>query len=262
MAIADILNHATEIANSGTVKLKSSLEYKCDTLNATQGDLKYLDCPKCLNKGYYATIRDGELISVECPCMTKRRSWKRIESAGLNDVVRNYTFTAYEDEEDWQKQVKTMAIAFSQADEASWFFISGTPGTGKTHICTAITTNLIKRGYDAKYLLWREEIPKLKALVNEREQYEKIMGLLKRIDVLYIDDFWKGTITEADINLTFELLNARYNARNKRTIISTEKTMNEILGIDEAIGSRISERSKGYKLHLPKKNWRLKGQND
>lgn len=63
------------------------------------------------------------------------------------------------------------------------------------------------------------------------------MHELKMVYVFYIDDFIKETVTDADINIAFELLNARYNDHEKLTIISTEKS------IDEALGSRIYERS-------------------
>ena len=63
--------------------------------------------------------------------------------------------------------------------------------------------------------------------------------------------------SDGDLNVAFELLNARYNAR-KRTIISGERTIGAIMDIDEAIGSRIYERSKnGYCFETSPENWRL-----
>lgn len=107
--------------------------------------------------------------------------------------------------------------------------------------------------------MWREMAPKLKALVNERELYEAKMDKFKEADVLYIDDFFKGNITAADINLAFELLNSRYNSRSKITIISTERTVEDLIEIDEALGSRIYERSKGFYIQTPPHtNWRLR----
>ena len=64
-------------------------------------------------------------------------------------------------------------------------------------------------------------------------------------------------MSDGDLNVAFELLNARYNAR-KRTIISGERTIGAIMDIDEAIGSRIYERSKnGYCFETSPENWRL-----
>ena len=86
---------------------------------------------------------------------------------------------------------------------------------------------------------------------------------LKNAPVLYIDDLFKGAErpTQGDLNLAFELLNYRYNDERFCTIISTEKLIGELIEIDEAIGSRIAERSKGHMVNLnrdPSRNWRTK----
>ena len=106
-------------------------------------------------------------------------------------------------------------------------------------------------------MVWRKEAPRLKASVNDRDVYDKIMDDFEKSDVLYIDDFWKGTVTDADINLAFELLNSRYNNRNKITIISSEHDIEEMVEIDEAIGSRIYERARNHTIKTPKDNFRL-----
>ena len=116
----------------------------------------------------------------------------------------------------------------------------------------------MKANKEVRYFLWRDEAPKLKALVNDREEYERIIEQVKRVDVLYIDDFFKGTVTPADINLAFEILNSRYNSDKLITIISTEMTIENILSLDEAVGSRIYERCKGFYIKTPKDNWRLR----
>lgn len=75
--------------------------------------------------------------------------------------------------------------------------------------------------------------------------------------MLYIDDFFKGKVSDGDINLAFTLINARYD-RRCRTIISSEWSLAEILNLDEAIGSRIRQRAESYLLSAPAGavNWR------
>lgn len=227
-------------------------------LNDAEGSLDLLDCPLCRNKGYIAVINGDSITCRECECMAKRRSLKRILKSGLSDMVESYTFASYKTPETWQAEAKAKALSFVADGAGKWFVAAGPSGTGKTHICTAIAGELLNAGKEVRYMLWRDEAPRLKALVNEREEYERLMGELKTAPVLYIDDFFKGSVSDADINLAFELLNARYNARQKITIISSEKTIDKILDIDEAIGGRIYERSKGYCIKTPAKNWRLK----
>ena len=64
-------------------------------------------------------------------------------------------------------------------------------------------------------------------------------------------------MTDADINLAFEILNARYNDPMLRTVISSELPVEKILAIDEAVGGRIVERARGFICKAPPENYRL-----
>lgn len=114
-------------------------------------------------------------------------------------------------------------------------------------------------GIPVRYLQWRADIPPIKAKINDAEAYRNAMSPLKTIRALYIDDFLKGSVTDGDRNVAFDLLNARYNDPRAITIFSTEMTIDKILEWDEAIGSRIAERARDYTFNLRgKQNWRLK----
>ena len=132
-------------------------------------------------------------------------------------------------------------------------------------MCTAIVGELLKRGIAVKYCLWRDESTRLKALANKLE-FDTEIAVYKRTDCLYIDDLFKTkqgiSVTAADINIAFEILNYRY-INDMLTIISSEKTLREILDIDEAVGSRIYEMAQGYMLNLQAdkaKNYRVNGE--
>lgn len=215
------------------------------------------DCPLCKGRGYIAEEKDGYLVTRECKCEKKRRSLEAIQRSGLADLARDYTLENYQTPEPWQAKIKALAQRYVLDNGGKWFVLCGNPGTGKTHICTAICMALINAGQEVRYMLWRRDAPRLKAEVNDREAYDNDIGRYRKADVLYIDDFFKGGVTEADINLAFELLNDRYNKR-AMTIISSERDIEQLMDIDEAIGSRIYERSKGFYAKLPAKNWRLR----
>lgn len=217
-------------------------------------------CELCHDTGQIIHRVPGSIeISVsECECVIKRRNALRIKRSGLADVMSRYTFEAYKTPDKQTAAIKAAALRYVAESRGEWFVIVGRPGSGKTHICTAIVGKLIEGGKNCKYMLWRDEVRELKALVNDNSAYRERMNLLKNVDVLYIDDFFKGrAVSDGDLNVAFELLNARYNAQ-KRTIISGERTIGAIMDIDEAIGSRIYERSKnGYCFETSPENWRL-----
>ena len=131
-------------------------------------------------------------------------------------------------------------------------------------------------GKMVRYMLWRDDVVKLKGNVNDSEAYEKHMSEFKNAEVLYIDDLFKTgknnegvpqKPTGADTNIAFELLNYRYNNPGLITLISSECRVTDILDIDEAIGGRIAERTiqHGYGINIKPdrtKNYRLRGSID
>ena len=219
-------------------------------------DLGGVDCPVCQNKGYVMYRKDGYDYTKECECMNKRRFMRRIRKSGMSDMLRRYTFDSYETPDTSRQKVKAAAERFCESD-TGWFYIAGQSGSGKTHICTAICSRLIEKGRDVHYMEWRDEIRQFKAIMNT-EELDKKIERLKKVKVLYIDDFLKGGCSDADIRLAFEIINSRYNDTKLRTIFSTEATLEAVLSIDEALGSRIVERSKGFKVAAPRSNWRLR----
>lgn len=226
--------------------------------NAQPGSLTGLDCPICRNRGYVFKAVNGAVVACECRCMPKRRSIRRISESGLADLLEVMTFDRYETPEPWQKTAKAAAMDYAENGDGHWFMATGNPGTGKSHLCTAIAGALMDRGRDMRYMLWRGDSVRLKAMITDAGSYQEEMCRLKAVQVLYIDDFLKGKVTEADVNLAFELLSDRYNRRHAATIISSEKSVEEILDIDEALGSRIYERCKGYLVRTGRQNWRLR----
>lgn len=252
----------------------------CDKSNAEQGTLHLEDgyeCDLCKNKGYIHIVTEyrGNYLETRKPCQCERirKAIRRLNRSGLKNVVKNCTFERYIAETDWQTTAKSAAIRFCKDEHRGWFFMGGQSGSGKSHLCTAITVHFIKKGYEAKYMLWRDEIAKIKASVNDAPVYAAMMKELKEAPVLYIDDLFKSgkgedgnykPPTAADVNAAFEIINFRYNNPELITIISSERTLSELNQIDEAIAGRIAEKTKvgGYCLNIkrdPARNWRMKG---
>lgn len=261
--IRDIL----KAEGASNLAIADYLKRKAEWYNQLEGNLNEIDgydCKVCKNKGYVAVVNNGEEIHKFCKCQKIREMLKKARKSGLANVITEYTFDKFNVFEDWQKDMLNKAKAFCQDDENRWFYIGGQSGSGKTHICTAITANYIKQGYDALYMIWAEDAKILKAIVNDKSYFDEI-NKYKTVDVLYIDDFLKTRNgeqpTNADINLAFEILNSRLIS-NKTTIISSERTLYEIMDYDEATMSRIFQKANKYNISVSKdrtKNYRLIG---
>lgn len=250
-------------------------QFKVDGLNNTPGNRNEedgYDCGVCKNKGYIVKLAergDGTFTQaiVDCKCAEVRRSIMRMKRSGLKDIIRDYTFDKFKDTEPWQKTLKEAAMEYAKTPDG-WFFLGGQSGCGKSHLCTAICREFLLAGRSVQYMLWRDDITRIKAAVTDSEEYRGLVDKFKTVDILYIDDLFKTgkapdgsslKITGADINVAFEIINYRYNNPALVTIISSELSEDDLLDIDEAIGGRIYERAKAFSIAKDRqKNYRIR----
>lgn len=208
---------------------------------------------------------NGALVSRPCSCMSLRDARRAMERSGIPaSTLDRYTFDLWETPNDWQKRVLSLGREYADKCKTDkefdrWFILSGRPGCGKTHLCTAVFRAIVEGGTKGMYLSWRDFSRQAKASANDNEAFHRLISAPKKVPLLYIDDFWKGGVSPADVRLAFELLNDRY-AAGRKTILSSEHTLEAVIRGDEAIGSRLFERSKGFYTDLSNAvNWRLRG---
>ena len=253
--MAEILGKLNIATLSNPMTPKEWEQYKVDDWNRTPGNRNEedgYDCTICLNKGTIAKLverPDGTFSHcfADCKCVETRNSIMRMKRSGLKDIIKDYTFDKFVVSEPWQQSIKSAAMEYAKNPQG-WFYMGGQVGAGKTHLCTAVCREFLLAGKRVVYMLWRDEIVKLKASVNDAEEYGKLIDRYKNAEVLYIDDLFKtgkadnGTAqkpTPADVNAAFEIINYRYNNPALLTIISSELSEDELLDIDEATYSTL-----------------------
>lgn len=260
-SLAEVLeNLQTSSGGSKPASLSDIVAFerkKAEWYNQSTGNMTGYDCPICLNRGDFLRVDDdGYTHHEECECMAKRRSLRRLKRSGLDE---NLTLENWQTLEPWQRGALESARDFSE-NPAGWFFVSGNPGTGKTHLCAGLCRLLIDRGLETRYMLWRDVVVRLNAAANDGEAFARIMEPLQTVRVLYIDDFFKTggeRPSTGEKNRAFEIINARYNDRRLITVISSEWDSGALMDIDEAIGSRIYQRAGEFNLDFTgKPNWR------
>ena len=212
------------------------------------------NCPKCLNKGYrYGVFQNENYLSmamVECTCMAKRREYQRNRASGLPE---GYSFESYQVNTDWQRLMRDKAKRYLDTQayrQGAWFYAGGAIGAGKTHIVTALAREVLYNR-DVRFISWLREAREMKAAIKEGRDadYNNALYMLTAADVLFIDDFCKGTVTDADLKLAYDILNDRYSAR-AATLITSERTLKQMDKIDSAIASRIFERAGEYAIDI------------
>lgn len=134
----------------------------------------------------------------------------------------------------------------------------GASGNGKTHLCIAVLQQ-IKQPHI--YWQYRREIQRMKnAMYRDGPEYNRLMGIVKSRNVLYIDDLFKaswidGRLREQDEELMFDVINERYMNRYP-TFFSSEYSLAQIGQCDEALASRIVEMVYPYSVEVKGENQR------
>ena len=89
-------------------------------------------------------------------------------------------------------------------------------------------------------------IKQFRLIKNNRYQYSALINKYKQIDILYIDDLYKGfsnklSFDDLDgLKLLFEIVNHRY-LEKKSMIVTSEYLIKQLFEIDEGIARRFYE---------------------
>lgn len=237
---------------------------------------KEIDCKLCDNKGYVLSTKERNAVEL-CSCRTQRKIQSMLIKSGLIGDFKTKRFDNFITKEVYQKKPYDSALYFLEQidkpsksnNKKSWFVVSGQYGSGKTHLCTAISGQAILMGKTFYYLPFMAVLPRLATdlknfYVDIKSKAETLLEEIKNVEVLYIDDFLK---TKENLALIWEIIDYRYINPKLITIISTEKYYEEIKAIDGSLASRIYERTQkdlyfNEIARVSGRNWREFGNNE
>ena len=225
-------------------------------------------CELCKDTGWIHFEKNGMDYAKRCECQEIVETEARLRKSGISEEFLKKSFDNFDDMEKMPLHIaKSKAIQYSENfpeirhQRHNSILFMGQVGSGKTHLSMAICNKLLN---DYKipvlYMPYRETILRIKQSVNDEINYNKAVERYKNTSVLMIDDLLKGKNTEADINILFEIINYRY-LNNSPMIVSTERTLNQLLDFDEGVMSRLIEMAGGYTVEIKGQeyNYRLNG---
>ena len=208
-------------------------------------------CNKCRDLTFI--INDG--VATPCECRAVKEAKDILRKSGISEEFRNKNFENFKTINEYSNNFHII----KDSTQNSIMFM-GQPGSGKTHLSLSIANVLMDNGVGVVYMGYRDVITQIKQNIMDEVYYNKVMNRYKNAKVLLIDDLFKGSISKSDINIMFELINHRY-FNKLPVIVSTELSIENLVNIDEALGSRLIEMSKDFLVGIRNKklNYRIYG---
>lgn len=238
------------LAESNDFNKIAEFVQKMSEKQKTTKEIKEYKCKKCKDVGYIYTFNEYGLIqsTKECECTKAKRAADRIQKSGLVKQMEKCTFEKFNAYNNELKFNKALALGFAMDLDGNSILLLGQSGSGKTHLATAICKELLyEHKIPLNYTTYREIIAAVKPLTMYPDERIKALDKYLNIKALYIDDLFKGTATDTDVSIMFEILDYRYT-HDLITIITSELTVEELLKKDEALIGRVIEKSNDYIL--------------
>jgi DNA replication protein DnaC len=227
------------------------------------------ECEKCKDQyGYIIRGEDGREYWRFCECREKKKVERLFKSSQITEEFQKMGFRNFKIE----GRPRVVIDAYETAKEYLEYFdrfrnsrhnsiaLLGNPGCGKTHLLMAVSNNLMRRGIGVLYFTWVDLLNELK---DDFDLLHDKVQRMQQVDVLFIDDLFKGRKepTPFQLEQLFAIVNYRY-LNHLPMLISSERDIDQMCEIDEAIGSRIYEMCRDYTVLLKgnrkELNYRLK----
>jgi len=189
------------------MKYTSSLEESCKELNNCKKCKHLLDC-KNSYKGhvFYPNILSDNLVFDYVACKYKKEADeqnrykkniylfeipKEIKEASMKNIdLENADRFAI------IKWLKTFLDNYQRRAGLKGLYLTGNFGCGKTYLISAALNELAKRDHQIAIIYYPEFLRSLKESFCDPETYNEKFRLVKKVDVLLIDDIGAETMTE------------------------------------------------------------------
>lgn len=165
---------------------------------------------------------------------------KVIETNFDSQLNPKYSFENYF-EGDSNKLARTAGLNVAQNPGTGTFnplFLHGTSGTGKTHLCHAIGSEIKNTFPDKKVLYVTAHNFKVQyAEAGRHNTTNDFINFYQNIDVLIIDDIHELAGIEKTQNTLFHIFN-HLHQNSKQLILTSDKTPAELKGVEERLLTR------------------------
>lgn len=201
-------------------------------------------CPEAVT-AYEAAKREREAAEeVERKAEENRKFQERVKkivgASGMGERFQRRTFDAFQETGENRRALAACRRYAEGFDNRlpkrgqpepgrNGLFISGPPGTGKTHLAAAISNFLLSQGKPVICMTMIDLLERIKRTFNKTGADEgEVLQVYKSVPLLVVDDIGKEPPTEWAISTVYNIINSRYEAYLP-TIITTNYAPDELI---------------------------------
>lgn len=153
----------------------------------------------------------GELLKTECRERETRRAARRIKEAGF-PLVKTLEGFDFRRASHLPEVLLRELTAGHYIDQAEPILFLGEPGTGKTHLATALGVAAAIQGRSVRFATVARLVTEL-AEARDAHQLGRVMGRYSRVEVLVLDELGYVPLGRTDAELLFQVLSERQERR-------------------------------------------------
>ena len=195
------------LPSSYLMKYTSSLEESAKELDHCKGCKNIIECPNSYTGHvYYPNVLNDNLVFDYVPCKYKKELDERnkyksniylfeipkeIKEASMKNIDLDNP-----DRFKIIKWLKNFLDTYQSGAGMKGIYLTGNFGCGKTYLISAALNELAKQDHKIAIIYYPEFLRSLKESFNDPEGYNEKFRMIKRIEILLIDDIGAETMTE------------------------------------------------------------------